>query len=130
MSLLIKFISYFFTDKKVKGFMAEPATPEIISCNKFLVGFCKSGIAEIEVSEQAIVTNRLQLSGDLAGIPFDRIRNRFRVLSNLDPLKNKKDEMGRLKLSYKSGAEMVDVDLLTLFPADTARFTIRKIELV
>src|SRR5690606_8048222 len=126
MNLLTKYLSRFFTEEKVRGHMLEPSTPEIISCNKFLVHFCDSDIAQIEVSESEINTSGIELFVDLSGIPFERIRNRFRVLSNLDPIKNTKEEIGRLKLSYNRSGKMTDVDLFTTFPIDTSKLTIRK----
>jgi hypothetical protein len=126
MNLLTKFFSLLFADQKISGRMLEPSSPEIISCNKFLVHFCDSDIAQIEISESEINTSGIELFRDLSDIPSERIRNRFRILSNLDPIKNTEEEIGRLKLSYSRKGKMTDMDLFTTFPIDTSRFTIRK----
>lgn len=100
--------------------------PQITLCNEFMRNFSDSDLARIEVSPDEITRCPHGILRPLTGVPFETICNRFRVLSNLDPVTNPKTEHGRVKLSYRVNGAMKDIPLYLRFPPARTGFTVSK----
>jgi hypothetical protein len=101
----------------------------VISLSFFIVGFFhKSDLSEVEICESWITANLNELLGnisnstDFVGIPYMRIYRRFRVMSQLNSWINTKEEEGRIIGSICDSR----FEYLTIFPPDSTKFTIKK----
>ena len=106
----------------------RPTTPEQLASNAFVRRFAESEQIEIEVSPEHIASGSPEYE-DFAGIEFARIRNRFRILSNLDPVVSREEQAGIIRFSYRSGESMSDVVMESRFPAVSETFYLKKMSL-
>ena len=101
-------------------------------CEDLVIDFCGSTQLSIEISEATFSIDPNPVLKHLQGGSYREIRNRFRVISNLDPVMNKKEETGLIRMSYsidESDEKEMDVELRTIFPADNTRFQLRKVKI-
>ena len=103
----------------------KASTPEQIASNDFLVSFLESEKTEIEVSAEKIASGTVECA-DLSGIDYVRIRNRFKIMSNLDPVVNQTEQIGIIRFSYRSGDSMKDVVIESRFPPTPETFYLKK----
>jgi hypothetical protein len=112
------------------AFTLHSVTPEMIGCNEVVRSFCESPLDELEISPEAIARGDSALLASLHALDFARVRNRFRVLGNLDPVRNRNEERGTLRFSYRTAGDLFrDAEIETVFPVSGDRFTIRKLTL-
>ena len=120
----------------------RPASETACRCNDFVTDFCESDLDSIEITEATFGNDSNPVLKHLQGGAYHEIRNRFRILSNLDPVMNKKEETGLIRMSYRIGdppdlddfneterADFRDVELRTIFPADNTRFQLHKVKI-
>lgn len=122
---MIALIRRFFRGPESSLSGMKTSTPEQIASTDFLTAFAKSEDEEIEVSAERIAAGSIDYAG-LSGIDYLKIRNRFRVLSNLDPVVNSTEEVGVIRFSYLSDDSMKDVLLEARFLANSDRFYLKK----
>ena len=112
------------------AFTLHPVTPEMLGCNEVVRSFCESPLNELEISPEAIAHGDSALLTSLRTLDFARVRNRFRVLGNLDPVRNRNEERSTLRFSYRTaGDHFRDAEIEAVFPAYGDRFIIRKLTL-
>ena len=112
------------------SFTFHPATPEMLGCNDVVMSFCESPLDELEISPEAIARDDRALLVSLRTLDFGRVRNRFRVVCNLDPVRNRNEDRGTLRFSYRTTGELFrDAEIEAVFPASGDGFTIRKLTL-
>ncbi len=123
----------------------RPASETAWRCNDFVTDFCESDRTSIEIAETSFGTDPNPVFKHLHGASYREIRNRFRVLSNLDPVVNRAEEIGQIRMSYRIGepnysdepdttdeiakANFRDVELRTVFPGDNTRFQLQKLKI-
>ena len=100
-------------------------TREEEASNDFLELFAESETREIEISLTRVESRSFPYDV-LSEIGYSKVRNRFRVLSNLDPVRNQKDEVGVIRFSYRKDTEMKDLLVESRFPRDTDTFYLKK----
>lgn len=113
----------------------RPTSEIAARCNGFLRAFCDSDLDSIKIEDAAFNTDANPVLKHLRGGSYREIRNRLRILSNLDPVVNRTEESGRIHLSYATddadgdNAPFRDAELRTVFPVDQTGFFIHKIKI-
>lgn len=104
----------------------RPMTPEIISCNEFIRLFRDSNEATIQVSEQRIMAATVGMLPALQTIPYVKIRNRFRILSNLDPVINQHEETGIIRMEFTLNEVLTEFRVIARFAPGGESFILEK----
>jgi hypothetical protein len=113
-----------------RTFTLRPTTPEMLGCNDVMRSFCESPAEELEISPEVIARGDPALLVPLRALAFDRVRNRFRIVCNLDPVRNQTEDRGMIRFSYRTtGDQFRDAEIEAVFPSSADRFTIRKLAL-
>jgi hypothetical protein len=100
----------------------------VILSHRIIDYFRESDLSEVEISESWINANLNKLLGNTLSytdIPYMRIYRRFRVMSRLNSWINIKEEVGYIEI-FQGGAS--NKYLVVFPPADSARFTIKKLK--
>lgn len=109
------------------SFTLSPVTPEQTGCNDLLAAFCESPLTTLDVSCAAVARSEPSILRPLHALDFGRVRNRFRVLCNLNPGSNRAEDQGLIRFSYLTKAgRFRDAEIEAVFPASADRFTLRK----
>jgi hypothetical protein len=103
-------------------------SPEITSCNDFIRLFIESEKQSIHVSEHAIANFTPEILSPLQKIPYQKVRNRFRILSNLDPVKNQKEERGIIRVGFTTNEVLTTNEIISIFPPNDESFLLKKTE--
>ena len=98
----------------------------MISCNDFIRAFCESEKQTIQVSKQAIADATADILSPLREIPYEKIRNRFRVLSSLDPVVNQKEEKGVIRISFATDEVLTAFEIISIFTPLGEGFILQK----
>lgn len=101
-------------------------TPEIIGCNEFIRFFRDSNEDTIHVSRQRIEQAHTGALALLQAIPYEKVRNRFRILCNLDPAINQQEEAGIIRTSFRLNEVTTEFTLTARFESGGEGFTLIK----
>jgi hypothetical protein len=105
----------------------QPQTEVMKATNLFFMRFVSSELRSIEFSESDVAAGSDEILQPLATENFSRIRNRIRVISNLDPVLNVQADGGTVKLSTRmSDGQWKEFTMRAFFSAGGERIRIEK----
>lgn len=101
------------------------ATPEKIHANELLRHFWESDLARLEVTRENAGKEMPELTAE-EDLDFERVRNRFRIMANLNPVRNRVDEKGTIRFGFVSGGEMRHAEAGVYFPGGREEFFLER----
>lgn len=101
------------------------ATSEENYASELLRCFWESDLASLEVKRESAGMEMPALVAE-AGLDFERLRNRFRIMANLNPGWNKADEVGTIRFTYLSDETFRAAEVEGCFPGDAERFWLKR----
>ena len=90
----------------------------------FLSLFCNSNETQIEISP-TLIQEGAELYSELNGLEYYKVRNRFRIMSRLNPGGNQSLEVGVIQLRLGFLDNSMKVEIETRFPAGSDTFTLK-----